>query len=318
VPDPSPGNEPPGVSLPLGFFSFEIDGLAPGGTVSLDIIAHASLSLNGYFKYGHEIAGDPIHWFQIPGTAGTNRLTIQVTDGQASDTILGVNDGKVIDPGAPAAIDPIFAYMTDIYQTVLGRAPDHPAFDGWVQFIESGHGLAPVAHAFWESSEHRGTQVDQFYATYLHRQESAAERIAWVNAMLQGLPEASVVQDFLSSPEYSGAHPSNAAFIDSLYADALGRQESPAEEAQWVQFLQGGGTRPDAVNLFLTSTEGYLRVVDTAFSNLLHVSPQAVDPQTLAGWTFFLQFTPGVRREDLEEFFVSCQQFLANAIIRYA
>src|SRR5262249_40914672 len=149
-----------------------------------------------------------IHWFQIPGTAGMNRLTIQATDGQAGDAVLGVQDSKYVDPGGPASVDPFIAYVTDLYRTVLGRAPDHPAFDAWVQFLESGHPLASVAQAFWESQEHRGIQVDQYYSDYLHRQESSTERIAWVNAMVQGMPEAAVVQDFLGSPEYSVLHSS--------------------------------------------------------------------------------------------------------------
>jgi hypothetical protein len=73
--------------------------------------------------------------------------------------------------------------------------------------------------------------------------------------MVGGMSEIQVIHAFLASPEYQSQHPSDTAFIDSLYSNVLGRQEAAAEQAGWIQFLRQGGTRDQTEQLFLTSFE---------------------------------------------------------------
>jgi hypothetical protein len=62
-----------------------------------------------------------------------------------------------------------------------------------------------VTQGFWQSPEHRGRQVDQFYATLLHRQADPGGRASWVNALQTGLSEADLMRSFLTSAEYTNS-----------------------------------------------------------------------------------------------------------------
>jgi hypothetical protein len=88
-----------------------------------------------------------------------------------------------------------------------------------------------------------------------------------------GMSEIQIAEDFLASAEYQAAHRNNTSFVDGLYRDVLGRTESSSEQAGWLQFLQTGGTRAQAEQLFLTSLEKYIEVVNRYYANLLQRMP---------------------------------------------
>ena len=46
----------------------------------------------------------------------------------------------------------------------------------WLQSLQAGATRSQVAVGLYLSAEHRGQQVDQFYATYLHRRADAPGR----------------------------------------------------------------------------------------------------------------------------------------------
>jgi uncharacterized delta-60 repeat protein len=197
-------------------------------------------------------------------------------------------------------------FVTSLYQTVLNRTPVQGEVAPWVTFLQSGGTRAQVAQGFWESPEHRGIQVDGFYQTYLHRPADPNGRAGWVAAMVGGMSEIQVIHAFLASAEYQSQHQSDAAFVDGLYANVLGRQETAAEQAGWIQFLQNGGTRDQAEQLVLTSFEGYQGMVDRDYTNLLG---RPADPGSETGWTNLLlqgRITPDGVAETLlgsDEFF---------------
>jgi hypothetical protein len=147
-------------------------------------------------------------------------------------------------------------FVTSLYQTVLGRAPDSAGLNFWLQQLHARATHTQLANAFWISAEHRGLEVDQFYTTLLHRAADAAGRQAWVNALLAGASENDVVVDFLTSGEYTASHPDVASYVTGLYADLLSRSPDAAGFAFWSQILQTGSRSRGAVAYyFLTSTE---------------------------------------------------------------
>jgi hypothetical protein len=102
VVNPSPGDAPD-LEFPHGFFSFTIEGLAPGETAVVTIgLPDAMPPETEYWKYGPTVAESFDHWYQFPlgDNDGDNIITITITDGGDGDHDLTVN-GTVVEPGGP-------------------------------------------------------------------------------------------------------------------------------------------------------------------------------------------------------------------------
>jgi hypothetical protein len=174
-------------------------------------------------------------------------------------------------------------FVSGLYQNVLGRSADTGGLIGWVQTLQNGATRAQVATNFWESTEHRTLEVDQFYVTFLHRAADSAGQAAWVNAFLHGSSELDVMRGFLNSPEYQASHGSNIVFIQGLYNDILGRGSDAAGVAGWLQALANGENRVTVALSFLTSGEASLRVLDEYYANFLGRAGDAAGEQFWQG-----------------------------------
>src|SRR5262249_32639624 len=131
----------------------------------------------------------------------------------------------------------------------------------WVGLLDAGASHLQVAQGVYQSVEHRGRQVDQCYAAYLHRAPDAPGRVAWVQAFLNGADETAVAVGFLTSDEYRRSHADTAALLDGLYGDILGRAPDPVGLAAWP-LVEADRGRAAVANGILTSVEGDLRLVD--------------------------------------------------------
>jgi hypothetical protein len=155
-------------------------------------------------------------------------------------------------------------FVTQLYRDVLGRLPDSPGLAFWVQMLHSGRvSRETVAAAFWDSSEHRGVEVDQFYQDFLHRGADPAGRAGWVSALLNGADEGQVAIDFLTSAEYTASHADTGSYVAGLYQDILKRGASASELAYWGQIINSGDRSRAAVAFyFLTSEEAYVDAIE--------------------------------------------------------
>jgi len=167
---------------------------------------------------------------------------------------------------------------------------------------------AQDAQAFWQSPEHRGRQVDQYYRRFLRRHADPAGRAGWVNAFVAGATEVEVMQQFLASAEYRTARP-GTAYVTGLYADVLGRSPSAAEVAGWQRALTGGLSPADVARSFLTSAEASRGYVDRVYSAFLDRAP---DP---AGAAFFTeQLSSGrLSLEGLAETVLASDEYFGRA-----
>lgn len=113
VGNPSPSNAPTGVSFPIGFFKFTVQGLTPGGSTTVTLLLPPSVAVNTYYKYGPEPGNPSDHWYEFlfDGTTGakffddnsdgfTDRIVLHLVDGQRGDEDLTAN-GKIVEPGGP-------------------------------------------------------------------------------------------------------------------------------------------------------------------------------------------------------------------------
>jgi hypothetical protein len=297
IPNPHPSDAPPGVTFPLGFLEFSVHGSTPGSPSTVTITLPAGLVVNTYYKYGPTLGNPAPHWynFAFNGVTGaefrSGQVILHFVDGLRGDNDLTAN-GVIADPGTPA-LDPQASYVTQLYQTVLGRAPDDAGLSYWMDRVTAGATRLQIAQGFWESAEHRGLQVDQFYAKYLHRAAEPDGRAYWIDRFQAGLHETEVAGGFLFSLEYQSTHATLSSFVTGLYADVLGRAATASESAYWLDLGQQANGPPvlaAAITGFLKSREANLQQIDHAYGDLLG---RSANSDERAFWLAVLQQDQG-------------------------
>ncbi|MFI5166882.1 MAG: IPTL-CTERM sorting domain-containing protein [Thermoanaerobaculales bacterium] len=114
IPNPSPGDTPPGASFPYGLVKFNLNGLAPGGCTTVTLYFNPpNRAITAYYKYGPTIDNTAPHWydFTYDGTTGAEifqdptrtRIVLHLCDGMRGDSDLIAN-GVISEPGGPAAV----------------------------------------------------------------------------------------------------------------------------------------------------------------------------------------------------------------------
>jgi hypothetical protein len=162
------------------------------------------------------------------------------------------------------------SFVAGLYNDVLNRPPDAGGLSFWVQRLKTGTSNLQVATFFWESAEHRGLQVDEYYQTYLNRAADATGRAFWVNRLVTGLSnEIGVQLGLLASIEYVAAHSTPVAYVSGIYLSVLGRIPTAQEQVLWQNVLVTRGAAVVSANI-LTSTESFLRVLDDYYSDFLN------------------------------------------------
>jgi hypothetical protein len=199
-------------------------------------------------------------------------------------------------------------FVNSIYHNLLARAPDQTGLTNWFIFLEAGGSRFQVAQTIWQSPEHRDLEVEQYYETILHRLATPAERAGWVGLFLAGATETQIEFDFLNSSEYLAAHASATSFVTGLYTDVLGRNPSSNELSVWQQALATGLSRSSMDQLFLSSTEFDVRILDGFYSQFLNRAPDAAGQQ---GWLGFLR--SGGSIEAVAESFLASTEYYQSA-----
>jgi hypothetical protein len=133
------------------------------------------------------------------------------------------------------------AWVTSMYQDLLGRTPAASEVQGWVNALNSGTSPATVALGFAASAEREGQRVRFNYRTYLGREAQPAEVTEWVNAFLGGLTNEGMIGGFVGSPEYylssSKGRNNEARWVARAYLDVLFRPARVGEVNNWLNFL---------------------------------------------------------------------------------
>lgn len=166
------------------------------------------------------------------------------------------------------------AYVESIYEQVLGRQGDVAGLQFWTDALAQGTARADVASAAVESSEFQGQYAGQGNAAYveglyehlLGRQGDASGLQSWTNALdSHTTTRVDLANAFVNSAEFQahfglqngGANggPSDAAFVDNLYENALGRHADSAGLQGWTDALAHGTSRADVAVAIAEGTE---------------------------------------------------------------
>jgi uncharacterized delta-60 repeat protein len=172
--------------------------------------------------------------------------------------------------------DPSTALLDNLYESLLGRAPDPAGLAYWRGQIANGISPAAVARAVLSSAEYLGREIGLDYQQLLHRAADAQGLAFYLSAIQTGQIDLDqVALDILVSPEFAGAAGgSNANWVDALYTRLLDRAPDAADVNFWLNKLNSGAVDPQqAAQMFLFSDEYRAAEAVTWYEGILSRMP---------------------------------------------
>lgn len=162
-------------------------------------------------------------------------------------------------------------FVAALYQEFLHRDPDPQGLAYHVNQLNSGASRASVAMVFEDSREYSTSFVTGLYQSLLHRTASQSEIDFWVGQLIGGATWDQAKAAFLGSAEYFAKHGSaNAAFLNAVYEDVLGRSLDSAGQTFWEAMLASGMSRQTVAAKILDSLETDQLLVDNWYQTYLH------------------------------------------------
>jgi len=123
-----------------------------------------------------------------------------------------------------------------------------------------------VITGLMDTDEYRGLDVDRTFTRYLKRTVDPSGRTYWINSIGNGKALWRFRAQLFGSNEYfTKAGGTNAAYLDRVYLDVLGRQIDPSGKAYWGNKLNNGADRGSVALNFINSSEFRRFVVDDQF-----------------------------------------------------
>jgi DNA-binding beta-propeller fold protein YncE len=187
----------------------------------------------------------------------------------AGEMMQGAESQAALDgPGADALV-------ARLYEAVLDRTGSAEDVGYWVGRLEAGDSLAQVAAAFAVSTEAATDPtgaaaqglivvdaemawIGRSYEALLGRAADLGGLSYYDGQMQAGVDQQGVVQQLAGSQEFGirTAGLDNAAFVEGLYQDVLGRGSDAEGLAWYVAELEAGAGRGEVAFGFLASDEG--------------------------------------------------------------
>src|SRR5207248_5146424 len=99
---------------------------------------------------------------------------------------------------------------------------------GWTSILQGGASPGDVARGFLASPEYQASLVQSYYQNFLERAAEQEGLSGWTGALASGLGTTNLTIGITTSPEYQRLYGSDSAFVQSLYANILGRQGDPS------------------------------------------------------------------------------------------
>ena len=206
---------------------------------------------------------------RTPDTAGltcwVNTVNSGATVSQIATSFWNSPEHKANPIGSLTAAthDADTAFVTALYQDMLGRTGDQAGITGWTLVLDNNSAITPnqVAMDFWNSAEHQadlkagtaptsiyGVVVGALYNDLLGRSPDVVGLNTWVNALYSGaMTQDQMVQGFANSAEFVAKTSSLSTnqFVTRLYNQILNRAPDASGLVAWGQ---ESGTGPILLN----------------------------------------------------------------------
>lgn len=162
-------------------------------------------------------------------------------------------------------------YVVDAYQQLLGRTADSGGVDFHLGRLSAGgdQSRQTFVYTLLFSTEGSGQEVGRAYGDLLGRTADATGASYWTSH-LQGHGVLDLRVLLLASDEFHArAGGTNAAWIEALYLDVLGRASDPTGRQYWLDLADAGTPRPLIVAGLYLSDEALERRVDAYYQETL-------------------------------------------------
>lgn len=235
----------------------------------------------GSFTFGATSAGGTVYALyegllgRAPDVSGLAYWANQLEHGSSArdlgQLLLASPEGQ----SRAGALDPE-QFVTQLYQTTLGRAPDADGLTYWSNQLKAGVERIDVASNFVFSAEHlsslkaafdagifvpdeQAADVARLYYAMLGRAPDAGGLQYWANQLDQGGSISDLAKAFLGTPENQSKYGalSNEAYVDALYVNALGRNADADGLKYWADRLNQGTSQADLAVLLSDSPESH-------------------------------------------------------------
>ena len=211
--------------------------------------------------------------------------TVPTTAGAATPPVAAASAA----PGTllPTVASPVDLYITGVYSSLFGRAPDPTGLSAWSDALRAGPPRIAVANGITYSGEYRSGLITDSYEAFLGRGPDGTGLQSWLGAMNSGTTIQFMEAGFLASGEYfATAGGTNRSWVATVYADLMGRPATALEIEQWSIALGQGADRLEVARRLLLSTEHLTSVVQ---SHYLHLLGRGIDPAGNAAWVSAIQ-----------------------------
>ena len=163
-----------------------------------------------------------------------------------------------------------------VYANVLGRTADPGGRAYWVGQLQQGVSRGEVMIGFAESAEYvdrtqtvaapdtAETRIVRLYRAFFLRDPDAGGLAYWADQLRSGVPLETVAEAFAGSAEFQNRYGSlgNAAFVDLVYTNVLGRSADAGGAAYWSGLL-GSGTSRGTVMVGFSESAEFIRATGT-------------------------------------------------------
>jgi len=186
-------------------------------------------------------------------------------------------------------------FITDLYQTFLGRLPDQGGMNSWLNYLAQGLTRGMLITHFGRSDEFKlyidqllgsgiswpeNDLINDLYRGFFTRLPDAAGFNYWLilmrNAQCTGGQEVrnlahQIALEFMWSQEYLSRNRDDSEFTEDLYDGILRRGASSSEVSYWVNLLYNGTyNREQVLQYFTDSPEFQIRVQEVINAGCVH------------------------------------------------
>lgn len=168
------------------------------------------------------------------------------------------------------------------YEYFLGRPGTVEERSTWVRMLDGGAERRVVVTRIGRSAEANRHNVDRVYQGLLDRPADTASRAYWGGRLDQGYGLIRHIATVAASAEaYGRAGGTDAAWVDALYQQMLGRGADAAGRAHFVGRLAEGTPRWRIARELLFSPEGRARIVTVTYTEVFGSAPSSAERQAL-------------------------------------
>jgi hypothetical protein len=221
---------------------------------------------------------------RAPDLAGLQYWTAQIDDAQvplsAVASLFATSPEFVQDYGALSNA----AFVTQLYENVLGRPADATGAQYWDAVLASGASRGMVVLGFAQSPENQAdtlstagdtdnAEVYRLYQAAFNRAPDAGGLTYWSAVLANGATPLQVAQDFVNSAEFQQDYGALGAsdFVSMLYQNVLHRPADAGGLQYWTSALQQGTSKASVLVGFADSLESRIQTAGATHANWVFI-----------------------------------------------